>query len=131
MGVSLVLTTDKAPSLICAFKKLQSIDFYKNTFHRTTKYLNNCIEQDHRYVKRCFARSLGFQNILHASRKIKGIETVHALYKQRRRHQTDSAFSVYYELQQLIEVSYLLYSNVPFTIGTLFSTINLPFAMTL
>ncbi len=60
MGVSLVLTTDKVPSLICALKKLQSIDFYKNTFHRTTKYLNNFIEQDHRHVKRRFARSIGF-----------------------------------------------------------------------
>lgn len=75
MGVSLVLATDKAPSLICAFKKLQRIGFYKNTFHRTTKYLNSFIEQDHRHVKRCFARSLGFQNIRHASRTIKGIET--------------------------------------------------------
>lgn len=54
-GEPTVLTTDKAPSLICAFKKLQRIDFYKNTFHRTTKYLNNLIEQDHRHVKRRFA----------------------------------------------------------------------------
>lgn len=82
-------------------------------------------------MKRRFARSLGFQNIRHASRTIKGIETVHALYKQRRRHQTDFAFSVNYELQQILEASYLSYPNVPFTIGTLFSTINLPFAMTL
>lgn len=82
-------------------------------------------------MKCCFSKSAGFQNIRYASRTIKGIETVHALYKQRRRHQTDSAFSVNYELQQLLEASYLSYSNVPFTIGTLFSTINLPFAMTL
>ncbi|OSX89899.1 hypothetical protein BTJ45_04281 [Bacillus mycoides] len=72
----MVLTTDKVPSLICALKKLKSIDFYKNTFHRTTKCLNNFIEQDHRHVKRRFARSLGFQNIRHASRTIKGIETL-------------------------------------------------------
>ncbi|TKI80520.1 IS6 family transposase, partial [Bacillus mycoides] len=31
----------------------------------------------------------------HASRTIKGIETIHALYKQRRSLQRDSAFSTY------------------------------------
>ncbi|MDM5155589.1 IS6 family transposase [Bacillus sp. DX1.1] len=104
-GEPTVLTTDKAPSLICAFKKLQRIDFYKNTFHRTTKYLNNLIEQDHRHVKRRFARSLGFQSLRHASRTIKGIETLHAIYKQRRSLQSDSVFSAYNELQTLLTVS--------------------------
>ncbi|MFJ6246148.1 IS6 family transposase, partial [Bacillus bombysepticus] len=32
-------------------------------------------------VKRCFAKSAGFQNIRHASRTLKGMETVHALYR--------------------------------------------------
>ncbi|WP_423243085.1 IS6 family transposase [Bacillus cereus] len=59
----LVLTTDKAPSLICVFKKLQRINFYKNTFHRTIKYLHNLIEQDYRQVQRRFAHSLGFQSL--------------------------------------------------------------------
>ena len=36
-GEPTVLTTDKAPSLASAFKKLKEIDLYKNTFHRTTK----------------------------------------------------------------------------------------------
>lgn len=31
----------------------------------------------------------------------KRIETIHALYKQRRSLQTDSAFSMYHELQKL------------------------------
>ncbi|KFN10650.1 DDE-type integrase/transposase/recombinase [Bacillus pseudomycoides] len=71
--------------------------FYKN--------LNNLIEQDHRHVKRRFAKSAGFQNLRHASRTIKGIETIHALYKQRRSLQRDSAFSTYNELQQLLATS--------------------------
>ncbi|MDM5152629.1 IS6 family transposase [Bacillus sp. DX1.1] len=101
-GEPTVLTTDKAPSLICAFKKLKRIDFYKNTFRRTTKYLNNLIEQDHRHVKRRFAHSLGFQGLRHATRTIKGIETLHAIYKQRRSLQSDSVFSAYNELQNLL-----------------------------
>ncbi|EJV33244.1 IS6 family transposase, partial [Enterococcus faecalis] len=39
-----VLVTDKAPSIACAFKKLQNHGFYQQTEHRTVKYLNNLIE---------------------------------------------------------------------------------------
>jgi putative transposase len=104
-GKPTVLITDKAPALLCAFKKLMENDFCKHTTHCTIKYLNNLIEQDHRHVKRCFSKSAGFQSIRYVSRTIKEIETVHALYKQRRRLQTDSAFSVYHELQQLLVVT--------------------------
>ncbi len=55
-----VLTTDKAPSLASTFKKLKEIGLYKNTFHRTSKYLNTIIEQNYRHVKHRFSRSLGF-----------------------------------------------------------------------
>ncbi|PGZ07356.1 hypothetical protein COE30_17800 [Bacillus cereus] len=64
--------------------------------------MNNLIEQDHRHLKRYFVKSSGFQNLRHDSRAIKGIETVHALYKQRRSLQIGSTFSVYHELQQLL-----------------------------
>ncbi|WP_243526925.1 IS6 family transposase [Bacillus pseudomycoides] len=103
-GEPTVLTTDKAPALLCAFKKLKEKGFYKSTVHCTVKHMNNRIEQDHRHVKRRFARSSGFQTLRHASRTIKGIETIHALYKQRRSLQIGSAFSVYNELQELLMV---------------------------
>ncbi|MHA2890680.1 IS6 family transposase [Bacillus cereus] len=104
-GETAVLTTDKAPALLCAFKKLKNNGFYVRTKYCTVKYQNNLIEQDHRHVKRRFAKSAGFQNLRHTSRIIKGIETIHALYKQRRSLQKDSAFSVYNELQQLLATS--------------------------
>ena len=44
--------TDKAPSLGSAFRKLQSVGLYTKTDHRTVKYLNNLIEQDHQPIKR-------------------------------------------------------------------------------
>ncbi|CAI8705125.1 transposase [Bacillus pseudomycoides] len=56
-------------------------------------------------MKRRFARSLGFQSLRHASRTIKGIETLHAIYKQRRSLQSDSVFSTNNELQNLLSVS--------------------------
>ncbi|PES69997.1 IS6 family transposase [Bacillus cereus] len=104
-GEPTVLTTDKAPALLCAFKKLKKNGFYARTKHCTIKHLNNLIEQDHRHVKRRFVKSSGFQNLRHASRTIKGIETIHALYKQRRSLRRDSAFSTYNELQQLLATS--------------------------
>ncbi|MHA2896367.1 IS6 family transposase [Bacillus cereus] len=105
-GEPSVLTTDKAPALLCAFKKLQQDDFYTHTRrHCTVKHLNNLIEQDHRHVKRRFVKSSGFQSIRHASRTIKGIETIHAIYKQKRSQIPDFSFSTYKELQQLFKFS--------------------------
>ncbi|PNK22351.1 IS6 family transposase, partial [Bacillus thuringiensis] len=47
--------------------------------------------------------SAGFQSIRHASRTLKGIETVHAIYKQKRSHMPDFSFATYKELQQLFK----------------------------
>ncbi len=51
LGEPTALTTDKAPALLCAFKKLRKQGFYSNTTHCTIKHLNNLVEQDHRHVK--------------------------------------------------------------------------------
>ncbi|ANS51781.1 hypothetical protein BT246_64890 (plasmid) [Bacillus thuringiensis] len=97
-----VLTTDRVSALLCAFKKLQKDDYYTQTKHCTIKHRNNLIEQDHRHVKRRFVKSAGFQTLRYASRTIKGIETIQAIYKQRRNLQTNFVFSVYNELQKLV-----------------------------
>ncbi|MGH0945220.1 IS6 family transposase [Bacillus mycoides] len=104
-GEPSVLTTDKASALLCAFKKLKNNGFYVRIKHCTVKHLNNLIEQDHRHVKRRFAKSAGFQSIRHASRTIKGIETIQAIYKQRRSLESDSVFSAYKELRKLVVVA--------------------------
>ncbi|MCW9133696.1 hypothetical protein OF830_22795 [Bacillus paramycoides] len=41
----------------------------------------------------------------HYASHIKGIETIHPLYKQRRSLQRDSVFSTYNELQQILATS--------------------------
>ncbi|HHT7228272.1 TPA: IS6 family transposase [Bacillus cereus] len=102
-GEPTVLTTEKDPALLYAFKKLLNNGFYKHTKHCTLKHLNNRIEQDHRHVKRRFAQSSGFQSIRHTSRTIKGIETLQDIYKQRRSLSSDSVFSAYNELQKLFK----------------------------
>ncbi|MFZ7936115.1 IS6 family transposase [Bacillus thuringiensis] len=102
-GEPTVLTTDKAPALLCAFNKLKEQGFYKHIC--TIKHLNNLIEQDHRHVKRRFVKSAGFQNLRHASHTLKDIETVHALYKRNRSLGSDFGFSTYNELQQLLTIA--------------------------
>ncbi|MEW9576059.1 IS6 family transposase [Bacillus toyonensis] len=101
-GEPMVLITDKAPALLCTLKKLKHNGFYVYTKHCTVKYFNNFIEQEHRHIKRRFVKSAGFQNLRHASRTLKRIETIHALYKRKRSlQQANFVFSTYNELQQL------------------------------
>ncbi|OUB07964.1 hypothetical protein CN980_21485 [Bacillus cereus] len=57
-------------------------------------------------VLRRIVKSAGFQSLRHASRTIKGIETIHALYKQKRSlQQPNFVFPTYNELQQLFRIS--------------------------
>ena len=71
-GEPKAIVTDKAPSLGSALRKLQSVGLYTKTEHRTVKYLNNLIEQDHRPIKR---RNKFYQSLRTASSTIKGMET--------------------------------------------------------
>jgi transposase-like protein len=48
---------------------------------RSSKYLNNLIEQDHRYVKQRVAVMLGFKQFCNAATTIAGIELMHRIRK--------------------------------------------------
>ena len=48
---------------------------------RSSKYLNNLIEQDHRGVKQRIAVMLGFKDFRHAAITIAGIELMHRIRK--------------------------------------------------
>ncbi|MBT9729985.1 DDE-type integrase/transposase/recombinase, partial [Enterococcus faecalis] len=76
-----VVVTDKAPSITSAFKKLKEYGFYQGTEHRTIKYLNNLIEQDHRPVK-----------------------AIRGLYKKTRKEGTLFGFSVCTEIKVLLGI---------------------------
>src|SRR5699024_11153371 len=80
-----VIVTDKAPSMNSAFRKLQINGLYTKTEHRTVKYLNNLIEQDHRPIKR---RNKFYRSLRTASTTIKGMETIRGIYKKNRRNGT-------------------------------------------
>jgi transposase-like protein len=48
---------------------------------RTAPYLNNLIEQDHRFIKKRITASLGFRSVEGACRTIAGYEAMHAIRK--------------------------------------------------
>ncbi len=52
-----------------------------NTTLRKVKYLNNIIEQDHRFIKRKVLPMLGFDSFETAEKTICGIETMHMIMK--------------------------------------------------
>jgi len=98
-GEPRVLVTDKAPSLSCAFNRLKEEGLFIFATHRTSKYLNNMIEQDHRHIKK---RHKSYQSMRTASSTIKGIETIHALYKKSQRDRNLFGFSVITEINNLL-----------------------------
>lgn len=100
-GEPKVLVTDKAPSISCAFKKLQNHGFYQHTEHRTVKYLNNLIEQDHRPIKR---RNKFYRSLRTTATTIKGMETIRGLYKKSRKEGFLFGFSVCLEIKGLLGI---------------------------
>lgn len=96
-----VLVTDKAPYIGNAFKKLQKNGVYTTTEHRTVKYLNNLIEQDHRPIKR---RNKFYRSLRTASTTIKGMEAIRGIYKKSRKEGNLFGFSVCTEIKILLEI---------------------------
>ena len=82
-------------------KLLYQNGFYQGTEHRTIKYLNNLIEQDHRPVKR---RNKFYRSLRTASSTIKGMEAIRGLYKKTRKEGTLFGFSVCTEIKVLMGI---------------------------
>jgi len=52
------------------------------THHRMVQYLNNIVEQDHRFIKKIIKPMLGFKNFNSACSIISGIEAMHMIHKR-------------------------------------------------
>jgi transposase-like protein len=69
------ITTEKLASYPKAILRLQNEGLLsKNVVHRTSKYLNNIIEADHRALKRVIRRTRGFQTMKTAAATLTGFE---------------------------------------------------------
>jgi transposase, IS6 family len=77
-----VITVDQNPAYPPAFEALQQERLLPEAcLLRRCKYLNNVIEQDHRFVKRRVNPGLGFGAFATAQRTIQGYEAMHMLRK--------------------------------------------------
>ncbi|PHC36989.1 IS6 family transposase [Bacillus pseudomycoides] len=72
-----VLTVDKNPAYPKAVKQSQKAGIK----FRQMKYLNNIVEQDHRFIKKRVRYILGFQSFHTATKTLAGIEAMHMIRK--------------------------------------------------
>ena len=77
-----VITVDKNPAYPPAVNELKNDKILpKNVNLRKIKYLNNVVEQDHRFIKRIISPMLGFRSFCTAIKTLKGIEIMHMIKK--------------------------------------------------
>ena len=77
-----VVNVDGHPAYASAVTELkQTGELSRRCRCRTAPYLNNIIEQDHRFIKKRITSSLGFRSIEGAYRTIAGYEAMHAIRK--------------------------------------------------
>ena len=77
-----VINVDKNAAYIGAVNDLKEEKLLpKKCKRRPTKYMNNIIEQDHRFIKRRVKPDLGFGNYQMAWRTIQGYETMNMIRK--------------------------------------------------
>src|SRR3954471_20719467 len=78
-----VLTVDKNPAYPVAIQKLkQEKKIPEGIQIRQVKYLNNIVEQDHRFIKKRVRTMLGFKSFRTAKAIISGIEAMHMVKKR-------------------------------------------------
>ena len=77
-----IITTDKyAATEVAIYEMIYSGTLSVKTAIRKVKYLNNIIEQDHRFIKRKLKPMLGFGSFSTAERTICGVEIMHMIRK--------------------------------------------------
>ena len=77
-----IINTDKNPAYPLVIKQLKSENYLKQTtIFKRNKYLNNILEQDHRFIKKRIRPMLNFKSFQTARRTIIGIEIINCLRK--------------------------------------------------
>ncbi len=77
-----VITTDQyKASEMAILEETYFGDLSWKTQHRMCKYLNNIVEQDHRFIKKKTRQMLGFKSYRTAHKTISGIEIMHMIHK--------------------------------------------------
>lgn len=77
-----VITVDKNPAYPLAIQELKEEKQIPEGIQlRQVKYLNNIVEQDHRFIKKRIRPMLGLKSLRTAKRIIAGIEAMHMIKK--------------------------------------------------
>lgn len=77
-----VLNVDGNPAYPSAFEELKDEEILPETsMLRSCKYLNNIVEQDHRFIKRRVKPGLGFWSFQTAWRTLRGYEVMNMIRK--------------------------------------------------
>ncbi len=77
-----VITVDKNAAYSKAIAELKATRILPESVElRQVKYLNNLIEQDHRFIKRVVKPGLGFFSVETAGRTLQGYEVMHMIRK--------------------------------------------------
>ena len=95
------ITVDKSGSNKCAVDYFNEDLEEKEQYEiRQVKYLNNIVEQDHRFIKKRTKPMLGFKNFYSAKETISGIENIRIIQKGQiqGQKQNQSAFENFVEL---------------------------------
>jgi IS6 family transposase len=96
-----VITVAKNPSYPPALQQLMNEEsLSKETLIRQTKYLNNMVEQDHRFIKKITSPMLGFKSFQTADKTLRGIEAMHMI----RKGQAECSHSTVLSTVELIHV---------------------------
>ena len=95
------ITTDKNAAYPISIK---SIKTFRRTEHRQIKYLNNIIEQDHRFIKKKIKPMLGFKSLYSAKVTINGIETMHMMKKGQVGKEFRSGLSQFNYVKNIMDV---------------------------
>ncbi|PEJ35911.1 IS6 family transposase [Peribacillus butanolivorans] len=78
-----VITVDKNPAYPVAIEELkEEKQVEKDIQIRQIKYLNNIVEQDHRFIKKRVRSMLGFKSIETAASILSGVEAMHMIKKE-------------------------------------------------
>ncbi|MCR8860696.1 MULTISPECIES: IS6 family transposase [Bacillus] len=87
-----VITVDKNPAYAVAIQELKEEKRIPEGIQlRQVKYLNNIVEQDHRFIKKRVRSMLGFKSYATATSILSGVETMHMMKKGQLHLQVKSA----------------------------------------
>lgn len=79
-----VITVDKNPAYPIAIEKLKEVKKMPEGIQmRQIKYLNNIVEQDHRFIKKRVRSMLGFKSYQTAASILRGVEAMYMIKKEK------------------------------------------------